>query len=98
MMAFQRICKEEDWKSQPLFPSWRKKKQSTTQTHTHTHSLSNYVTNWIEDFEEREREKRELMGVLGYSPTDTAGLPGSKLSIFVRLFQFMSFFKKKNNN
>ena len=38
------------------------------------------------------------MGVLGYSPTDTAGLPGSKLSIFVRLFQFMSFFKKKNNN
>jgi len=32
------------------------------------------------------------MGVLGFSPTDTAGLPGSKLSIFVRLFRLFFFF------
>lgn len=42
MMAFHRICKEEDWKSQPLFPSWRKKNKVQ---HKHIHSLSLSLTN-----------------------------------------------------
>ena len=44
--------------------------------------------------EEGEEEGGVLMGVLGYSPTVTAGLPGSKLSIFGRLFHFLNFFFK----
>lgn len=70
MMLFHRIWKEDDWKSPPLFPSWRKKTKYNTNTHTQpvsnyvitelktlktlTPSLSLTVTNWIEEFEERE--------------------------------------------